>query len=217
MKAVQPQRYPLVLRVLHWLLAALLAMQILLGFAAEHGASRAVSDALFPCHFRLGVLILVLMLLRLGLRLALPLPADDDGTSGWRQRIRSLVHGLLYLLVLVLPISGHVIWVWMGADRTLFGQIEVPALFVPPQEDETGRAVAWYVHVYGAWTLLALVGLHAAAAMWRHWRQKDGFIRRRMGFGYMPSKSGAREAEKSAVQGRGGACTRDGGTMDVAT
>ncbi len=190
-RTAHPQRYPFVLRVLHWLLAALLAMQILLGFAAEHWTSRAVSDVLFSCHFKLGVLILALMLLRLGLRLALPLPGDDDGEPAWRHGIRSLVHGLLYLLVLVLPISGHVIWVWMGADRSLFGGIEMPALFVPPETDETGRAVAWYVHVYGAWTLLALVVLHAAAATWRHWREKDGFIRRRMGFGNVPPQGGA--------------------------
>lgn len=182
MKAASPQRYPLALRVLHWLLAVLLAAQIALGFAAEHGTPRALSDVLFSCHFKLGVMILGLMLLRLGLRLVLPLPGEDDGESRWRRRIRAVVHGLLYLLVLVLPISGHVIWVWMGADRGLFGGLEVPALFVPPEADETGRAIAWYVHVYGAWTLLAVAGLHVAAATWR---QRRGIIRQRMGFGTM--------------------------------
>lgn len=176
------ERYPLVLRVLHWLLALLLAVQIALGLAAEHWTTQAVSNALLPLHFKLGVLILCLMLLRLGLRLALPVPGRNVGEGLWIRRARSLVHGLLYLLVLVLPISGHVIWVWMGADLTLLGELKVPALFVPPDE-ETGRAVAWYVHVYGAWTLLALVCLHAAAAVLHQWKRRDGFIARRMGFG----------------------------------
>lgn len=177
------ERYPLVLRVLHWLLALLLVSQLALGFAAEHGTPRALSDALLPVHFRLGVLILCLMLLRLGLRLWLPIPGHDDG-SPWRRRVRTWAHGLLYVLVLVLPVSGHVIWVWMGADRVLFAGVEVPALFVPPA-DETGRAVAWYVHVYAAWLLSALVGLHAAAAVFHQVRHREGFIVRRMGFGSM--------------------------------
>lgn len=184
MKASGAQRYPLVLRVLHWLLALLLAAQILLGFAAERWTPRATSDLLFPFHFQLGILILCLMLLRLALRLALPVPGHEEGESPWRHRLRAAVHGLLYALVLLLPISGHVIWVWMGAARTFFGALEIPAFFVPPDE-ETGRALAWYVHVYGAWTLLALVCLHGAAAMSHAWRRKDGFIARRMGFGGM--------------------------------
>jgi cytochrome b561 len=181
------QRYPLALRLLHWLLALLLTLQIALGFAAEHAPTPALSEALFPLHFRLGMLILCLTLLRLALRLWLPVPGADDATP-WRGWIRSGVHGLLYALALLLPVSGHVIWVWMGADRTLFAGVQVPALFVPPA-DETGRALAWYVHVYGAWALSALAGLHVAAAVSRQIRHGDGFIVRRMGFGALPGKA----------------------------
>ena len=181
------QRYPLALRLLHWLLALLLTLQIALGFAAEHAPTPALSEALFPLHFRLGMLILCLTLLRLALRLWLPVPGADDATP-WRGWIRSGVHGLLYGLALLLPVSGHVIWVWMGADRTLFAGVQVPALFVPPA-DETGRALAWYVHVYGAWALSALAGLHVAAAVSRQIRRGDRFIVRRMGFGALPGKA----------------------------
>ena len=174
------ERYPLPLRVLHWLLALLLAMQFTLGFVAEYGAVR-WSEALLRLHFRLGMLILALTVLRLCLRLVMSMPAVDTEEPPGVHRARSWIHGLLYLLVLALPLSGHVIWVWMGADRTLFGGLEMPALFVPPDE-ETGRAVAWYVHVYGAWILLGLVCLHLLAAMFHQWTRGDDFIARRMGF-----------------------------------
>ncbi|KAF1720332.1 hypothetical protein CSC78_18645, partial [Pseudoxanthomonas japonensis] len=170
------ERYPLPLRVLHWLLALLLAMQFTLGFVAEYGAVR-WSEALLRLHFRLGMLILALTVLRLCLRLVMSMPAVDTEEPPGVHRARSWIHGLLYLLVLALPLSGHVIWVWMGADRTLFGGLEMPALFVPPDE-ETGRAVAWYVHVYGAWILLGLVCLHLLAAMFHEWTRGDDFIAR---------------------------------------
>ncbi|WP_185742053.1 cytochrome b/b6 domain-containing protein [Pseudoxanthomonas sp. 3HH-4] len=173
------KRHPLALRVLHWGLAFLLAVQLMLGFAAEHWTTRTTSDALLSVHFRLGVLILGLMLVRLTLRLALPM--SEEYMPRWRRYAKSAVHGLLYLLILALPVSGHVIWVWMGADRTLCAGIQVPALFVPP-DDETGRAVAWYVHVYGAWMLLGLVLLHVVVAWFQSLREKH-FISRKMGFG----------------------------------
>lgn len=173
-------RYPCTMRVLHWLLALMLALQFVLGVAAEYGAAR-VSEALLPLHFRLGVMILGLTVLRLCLRLVMPTPAADPGESPGLRRARSAVHGVLYLLVLAVPVSGHVIWVWMGADRTLASGLEMPALFVPP-EDETGRAVAWYVHVYGAWILMGFAGLHILAAVFRQQARRDGFISQRMGF-----------------------------------
>ncbi len=180
MKQDAGERYPFVLRILHWLLALMLAAQFALGFAAEYGSSR-FSSTWLPLHFRLGLLILALTVLRLCLRLVLPVPGVDRGGSPGRHRIRSWVHGLLYVAVLVLPTSGYVIWVWMGTDRTLPGGLEMPALFVPP-DDETGRAVAWYLHVYGAWFLLALVCLHASAALLHPRSPEHGLIARRMGF-----------------------------------
>lgn len=185
------ERYPLLLRVLHWGLAALLAVQLALGFVAEHAASPATSAAVLAFHARLGLLILGLMVVRLGLRLALPVPPAEEPALHGRGLVRRWVHGLLYLLVVALPVSGHVGWVWMGADRQLVGGVEVPALFVPP-DDETWRALAWYAHRYAAWTLLALACLHAGAAMHRSRTRRDGFIGRRMGFGSGPGRAGDR-------------------------
>lgn len=174
-------RYPLPLRILHWGLALLLMLQLTLGFAAEYWTTRKTADVLLALHFRLGMLILGLMLLRLTLRLASSVPPAAEHMSRWRRGLQGSAHSLLYLLVLALPLSGHVIWVWMGADRTLFAGIQVPALFVPP-DDETGRALAWYVHVYGAWLLSGLVVLHVVAA-WHESLQEHAFVARRMGFG----------------------------------
>ena len=179
------ERYPLAMRILHWLIAALLAVQLALGFAAERWSPSTLSDVLFPIHFQLGLLLALLMAVRLVLRIALRMPADPEPRHGpgWAWPVASVVHALLYLLVLALPASGYVIWVWMGADRGMPGGWEMPALFVPPQDDETGRAIAWYVHIYGASCLLALVGLHVAAAGWHQWIRRDGLPTRRMGFG----------------------------------
>ena len=84
------------------------------------------------------------------------------------------------MLLLLLPVSGYVIWVWMDAPRQLLGVLWLPALFVPPADDESWRALAWYVHVGGAWVLSLLVVLHVAAAAWHQWWRRDGLISRRL-------------------------------------
>ncbi len=180
-------RYPLALRVLHWLIALMLAGQLTLGFVAEYGTSKAQSKDVLAWHFALGVSIFLLVIVRLSLRLILPLPAHALHEPQGLRRARAMVHVSLYLLLLALPISGHIIWVWMGADRNWFSVFELPAFFAPPAEDETGRTVAWYVHVYGAWTLIALVSLHVAAVLRQ--RREGNYIGRRMGFGRVRRQS----------------------------
>lgn len=161
-------RYGRVASALHWLVAALLPVQLALGFASEWVRDRGLSDALLDAHFQLGVVLLIVVALRLAWRWLHGAPRQAPaGTSAGRWRIARGVHRLLYALLLALPLTGYVIWIWMGADRTLFGLIDVPALFTPPAEDETGRALAWYVHVYGAWLLAGLIVVHAAAALLR--------------------------------------------------
>lgn len=180
MNAHAPDRYPLLLRLLHWLLAVLLVVQVLLGLAAEHWLSREHGNAVLAVHFKLGLLILCLMTLRLYLRLLLPTPRCSDEAPRWIRWIRLCVHASLYAVTFTLPVSGYVIWIWMGADRSLLAGLELPALVVPTA-DETGRVIAWYLHVYGAWVLVVLAGLHAAAALHHQWRHRDDFIARRMG------------------------------------
>lgn len=181
MPALTASRYPLALRALHWLVAALVAVQLLLGWAAERLDDRQVAAALLHAHFQLGVIVLALVLARLALRLVLRVPVTH-ATPGWERRAATCVHGALYALLLLLPTSGYVIWRWMHADRHLFGAVELPALFTPPLHDETGRAIAWYVHVGGAWALAVLIALHVAAAAFHQWGLRDRLTHRRMGF-----------------------------------
>lgn len=174
-------RYSLPARALHWSVAALLPVQLGLGFGAEHSDDPQLSNLLLDAHFQLGVLVLALMAVRVLWRLLHGPPRALSGAIAWQRRVAGMLHAALYVLLIALPLSGYVIWIWMGADRDVFGLFELPRLFSPPHEDETGRAIAWYLHVYGAWMLSALVVLHAGVALWHQHVLKDGLIRQRMG------------------------------------
>jgi len=155
-------------RALHWLVAGLLPFQMAFGFISERVSNRLLSHSLLGVHFQLGMILLVLMVIRIAAwaRAESLRPRRPAGGTWWRRADR-FVHLTIYLLLIALPVTGYVIWVWMGADRTLLGIVEVPALFVPPTDDKTGRAIAWYVHVYGAWLLIGLVAVHVAGALRR--------------------------------------------------
>lgn len=179
MKTNATMRYAMPARVLHWVVAPLAIIQFYLGWESENVPNREASFALIQWHFQFGMLIFILMLLRLLWRVGRSAPDGEPGPR-WQRRAASATHILLYVLMFVLPLTGYVIWIWMDAPRSVFGLFDVPALFTPPAEDETGRAIAWYIHHYSSYTLAALVLLHIAAALWHEFWLADRLIRRRM-------------------------------------
>lgn len=174
------ERYRLPARVLHWLVALAIPFHIYLGWAAEFASTRETEFPLIRCHYQVGVTLAVLMLMRLTWRMAGGAPAPPVGEPAWRDRLASLAHWALYGLLFLLPASGYVIWVWMEAPMDVFGLFDLPRLFTPPADDETGRAIAWYVHYWSGWTLIGLACLHVGAAIWHEFVRPDRLISRRM-------------------------------------
>lgn len=181
MNASKPaQRFSFPARLFHWVVAAAIPVQIYLGWAAEWEDARAESFRLIRSHYQLGVVIFSLMLLRILWRVGYGAPSGLEGEPRWRSSLAATVHWLLYALLLTMPVSGYVIWVWMDVPMDVLGIVQLPELFTPPVEDERGRALAWYIHYYSSWTVTALVALHVIAAVWHQFVRRDNSIAARM-------------------------------------
>lgn len=181
MSAVEAaERYRFPARALHWLVALAITCQVYLGWAAELAPEQEAGSRLIHLHYQLGVIVAALMILRLTWRMAYGAPAPPVGERPWRRRLAAFTHWAVYALLLLLPASGYVIWVWMKASMDVFGLFDLPRLFTPPEEDETGRAIAWYVHYWSGWALVGLMTLHISAAFWHQFVCRDDLIGRRM-------------------------------------
>lgn len=174
--------YPRRLRILHWVMALSLPVQGVLGWVAEVAEAPRLAALSMQAHAQFGLLLLLLLAWRFALRRRMPRAALRSG-RGLAPRVAIVVHRVLYLLMVVLPLSGAVIFVHMIEPLDVLGLLSLPPLLSRVPEDETLRALAWYLHVYGAWILLAAASLHAAAALWHHYVAGDRLISRRMGLG----------------------------------
>lgn len=170
-----------VARVLHWAVAAMVVGQVATGWLSEAETDREASFALIRDHFQFGIILSGLILMRLLWRLTHRPPSPPPDQPRGRAAAAEWVHRLLYTLLLILPVSGYIVWVHMDAPMDVFGLFVVPALFNPPVEDETLRAGSWYVHYFAGWALISLVLLHILAAFWHQFVLRDGRIRRMIG------------------------------------
>ncbi len=177
-----PWRYSVAARVLHWAIALLIVFTTALGWRMLFIEKEPGADQWFDLHRSIGLTIFTLVAARIVWRLAhAPEPLPDD-VPRWQARLASVVHGLLYLLMVAIPVTGYLGAAHTKADVTWFNRIVVPR-WTPPDHDLAEQLFS--VHGTLVWVLVALVALHVAGAL-KHWLvDKDGVFER---MGYSPRR-----------------------------
>lgn len=180
-KAEPPARFGVVARWLHWTIALLLPGVAWLGWTAERTSDPARAMALLETHYALGLLVLALVAVRTVRRVVGSDPMPPEGHTPGSRWLAAAVHGAMYVLLWLLPVSGYVVWVYMQGPMDWFGIFELPRVFEPPTDDERGRAVAWYAHVWGGRLLAMLVALHLVAVAWHSTGSRKPVLPRMLG------------------------------------
>ncbi len=157
--------------LLHWGAAMILVGAFGLGLLLEDFARGAPRDFAMMVHYSLGTLVLALVTLRLLRRLLLRQPAPSEtGPAAWAA---TAMHVALYAVMVALPLSGAFDRWARGRRLAVFGDIVIPPPFAIP-----GGKLWEEAHEVLAWSLVALVAVHIAAALWHHVVLRDGVLRR---------------------------------------
>lgn len=152
--------FPLVSRLLHWLMAALILVMLFIGVAMM--TSLADYHRLVAIHRPLGLLILALAVLRLlNRRLNPPPPLPQDMPRPLRI-MAHLSHLLLYGLMLALPLVGWGMLSAAGYPIALAAGLNLPPIL--PHSDEL-YAVLRALHTLLALLLFAVFLAHLGAAL----------------------------------------------------
>lgn len=175
-------------RVLHWLIALLIFVQAGIGLTMVQMGLTPAKLRVFALHKSIGMTILSLVLLRVAWRLSERRPADLPTIPRWQMRTAHLVHLALYALILAIPFSGWWFNSASGAPLVWFDWLQLPGL---GGYDPVWKPRALLAHQTLFWLLVALLVLHAGAALWHHFRQRDDVLRRMLG-GARTSKRGVR-------------------------
>ncbi len=155
-------KYHISLRIVHWLMALLIILMIGLGwYMADLPKEDPMRDVLYMRHKSIGVTILILFFLRVAIRISTKIPPLPNTISFINQQLAHLGHGVIYILMAMVPLSGYAMSNMYGFGVSMFG-IDMPKLF--PTNHEIAR-IAKEVHSVIPYVLLAVVILHALAAL----------------------------------------------------
>lgn len=170
--------YNSVARALHWAVAALILLNLPLGPLGDF-IEDAVGASPFPLHKSIGLTVLVLSLIRLGWRIANPPPPLPATTEARERRLAAMVHGTLYALMILVPLTGYAMSSAGKYPLSWFGLFAVPKL--PVERDSAPAELAHEGHeVLGIMLGVLAIG-HILAALRHGFILRDGVYRRMAG------------------------------------
>jgi len=164
---------------LHWAIALLISAAFPLGLYMHGLALSPTKLRLFNYHKWIGMTALMLVVVRLLWR-SIYRPPELPATMARWERIGALaMHLLLYALMVAAPLSGWLMSSATGFQTVWFGVIPLPDLI--GKDKEFGRFLM-ELHKNLDYLLIALVGLHIAAALRHHFIVHDGVLAQMLPF-----------------------------------
>lgn len=182
-----PQTYTRVAVVLHWLIAVMIVTNVVLAWTWGHLPDAAVRPTI-DIHKSIGVTVLGLATLRVLWRLTHPAPPMPKTYRKWEATASHLAHGLLYVVMLGLPLSGWIMdSAWdQAATHPLhwFGLFEFPRIApitaLDPATRKQLHSLFGTGHTLSAYALYALLSLHIAGALKHQFIDRERELQRMM-------------------------------------
>ena len=186
-------RYTNVAVALHWLIAALVVAQLMLGWWMIEIPKQPVGvrASWFNLHKSIGMTIALLVLMRIAWRFRHPPPPLPACVPAWQRSAAAISHALLYTCLLGMPLAGLLGSTYSGYPIKYFG-IPLPAW---GYKSDPLKGFFSAVHLAFAWVFMTLIVLHTGAALkhllinrdavfWRMWPRASTGAKRPVSAGY---------------------------------
>lgn len=175
-----PETYSGTAMALHWLIALLIVCGFTLGWVmTDIPGLTPTKLKYFSWHKWIGCTVFALAVLRVIWRASHPAPALPRRVSDWQRGIAHGVHGLLYVLILVIPLAGYLYSSAANVPVVYLGMLPLPRLIAP---NPMLKEVFKNTHIYLNWVLLGVVILHVLAALKHQFIDRDGLLSRMLPF-----------------------------------
>lgn len=190
---VSQQRYTTVAIWLHWITAILIIANLAIGldFADPLPGQRFAPKPLLSLHVSIGITVLLLSFARLAWRLRYRPPPHSANMPAWEKRSAAITHGLFYILMIGMPLSG---WLIVSAHKTFPFKTMVWDAIPWPMIPLFGHMTAEQVEIWHSrfvtlhsvssiYLLIAMLLLHLGAVAKHHIFDRDPVLRRMWPFG----------------------------------
>lgn len=168
-------RYTRTAMSLHWLIALMLFGMFGFGLYMVELPLSPQKLKFYSYHKWTGVTVFLLVLARLAWRITHRPPALPAGMPAWQVKAAKAGHHLLYLLMVIVPLSGWLMSSAKGFQTVWFGVLPLPDLLA--KDEALGEALL-LTHRLLNWFFMLVVAGHVVAALKHHFIDRDGLLSR---------------------------------------
>ncbi len=165
-------------RFLHTLIAALVLIMLALGVVMGYLPKPLKGDVV-GIHKLIGLCTLSVALLFVLWTLSSKKPGYPDGMKTWEKHLARTVQTAMYLLIILMPLSGWTMATAANKPPHIFGLYAFPMPFIPLSKPLAGFAKD--SHTIMAWILFACIVLHTCGALKHHFIDKNNILKRMLG------------------------------------
>ncbi|MCL2012118.1 MAG: cytochrome b/b6 domain-containing protein [Cystobacterineae bacterium] len=171
------KKFSLALRFFHWsglLMMVVVYASVWMRKLYEKGTSE--RELMMSLHFGVSVLLLGWLVFRLIAYYASAKPPIVPPQPPWQAKALKLMHGVLWGLMLVMPLSGWLMINAKGNPVKIYSLgFELPTLI--GKNDVLGKMLGESHGLVGM-VFLAIIVLHSLIGLWHHFFKKDNALRR---------------------------------------
>jgi cytochrome b561 len=160
-------------KIIHWLSAIIIIALLAAGFYMEDLAYSDTKMEIYGLHKSFGITLFILVVFRLIWRSKHPVDKLESTTKSDHIKAKA-VHGLLYMSMILMPVSG-VLMSWSGGYKVAFFSLTLPNLV---SKNETLHQITASTHEWLGIILCVLILAHVGAALFHHFIKKDDTIKR---------------------------------------
>lgn len=156
------QKYPVLIRILHWLMAIGLLSLIASGWYMA-GLDKSVSYKydIYFWHKSFGVIALLAVVLRLLVRLVSSIPSLPATIPAHERKLAHLTHFMLYLMMFAVPLSGILMSDFGGHPISVFNWFTLEML----EDNKDLAGTFWQIHTTIPYVFLGIIALHFIGAL----------------------------------------------------
>jgi len=174
-----------VAKFFHWIIALAILGNGTFGLLMDLAPTPMQKINWLALHKSIGLTVLALFLLRVLWRWSDRHPPDEPAPR-WQLLAARLTHGVLYVLIAALPLTGWWFNSLTGKPLQWFKLFNLPALAT---KNTSMSHLAHAVHLYLFWLLLLVLVAHVGAALRHHMFDRDNVLRRMLPFGRLRKDS----------------------------
>ena len=168
-------RYGLIAQLLHWAVVVGIVLQYVWAWRIDNTDSIRAQFSLVTTHKSIGMTILALVLLRMAWRAFNKPPPYPVSMKTWEINAANFTHALLYLLILLMPLTGWMYTSAAGYGAEFWGLVDIPDFVATGERLENFMHIA---HETIAWLIPIVVAVHVFAALRHHFTLKDDVLKR---------------------------------------